>query len=115
MDWESAEEDGADVRGAVVVGETGEVPPRMGDYEVRYLAGGDRTDQMCDSHRICGIERDGIECLDGSEAHPDAAESHHEAHVAGWGGAGIVVRGQGEPEAGVDEILRPAEGDAEEE
>ena len=60
----AAEEHCADEGGAVLVGETGEVPPRMGDYEVRDLAGGDRTDQMCDSHRICGIERDGIECLD---------------------------------------------------
>ena len=87
----------------------------MGEDEVRAFAGGDGARYVANTHGISAVQGDGVEGLDGGKAHADAGEGHYKAHVTGGGGAGVVVRGQGDAKAGVDELLGASEGDTQEE
>ena len=89
----AAQEDCPEVGGLVKVGELGEGPAGAGEEEVGALAWGDGAGDVAEVHRIGAVQGDGVQRLGGGEAHPDAAEGHHEAHVAGRGRPGVVVPG----------------------
>ena len=82
----------------------------MGEDEVRSFAGGDGTGDVADAYGVCAVECQGIECLDRRQAHLDAGEGHHEAHISHRRGAGIVVGSECNPEAGFNEFFGPCEG-----
>ena len=111
----AAEEHLADERGLVAVGDEGEGRERVRDDQVGEFAGGHRAEFLSDTHRVGGVEGAGVECLSRGEAHSDAAESHHETHISGRGGAWVVVRGESQTETCADIFLGPAVGDSEEE
>ena len=111
----TAQEDLPEEGGLVEVGEFGEGPAGVGEEEVGAFAEGDGAGDVGKAHGVGAVQGAGVQGLDGGEAHADAAEGHHEAHVAGGGGSGVVVRCEGDTEACADELLGPSEGDAEEE
>ena len=111
----TAQKNRPEERSLVEVGEFGQCPSRAGEEEVSALAEGDGASDVAETHRIGAVQGDGVEGLDRRETHTDATEGHHEVHVAGGGGTGVVVRCEGDAEACADELLGPSEGDAEEE
>lgn len=79
----AAEEHLADERGLVAVGDECEGRDGLRDDQVGEFADGHRAEFLSDTHRVGGVEGAGVECLSRGEAHSDAAEGHHETHVAG--------------------------------
>lgn len=111
----ASEENLGDERGLVAVRDVGEGRDGLGDDKVGEFADGHRAEFLSDTHRIGGVEGAGVEGLGRGKAHSDAAESHHETHISGRGGAWVVVRGESQTETCADIFLGPAVGDAEEE
>ena len=55
---------------------------RPGDDQRGFLARGNRTKNVVNSHGVGRIDGAGVEGLLRSESHPYAAQSHYETHVS---------------------------------
>ena len=57
---------------------------RLGDDQVGFFPFSDGTESIAYSHSVGGVDCAGVERLLWGETHADAAEGHHEAHIATW-------------------------------
>ena len=61
LDGDAAEDDAVNDRGLVAVRDEGEGWYRLGDDQVGLLADGDRTELIAHAHRVCRVDRAGVE------------------------------------------------------
>src|SRR4051812_9645451 len=102
---ELAADEEVDGVGAELVGELALVGVAE-EEEVGALAGGDLA-SVLEAEEFGGVEGGGGDCLGGAEVAVADGEGDGHGDGGAGGGAGVVVGGEGEEAAGLDESSRP--------